>query len=90
MATLTISLSESQKAFIEAQVIAGGFASASEFIGRLIHQAEMKKEREHIDALLLEGLNSGESTPMTAQDWDDIRQEILEGLAKAKPTQKQK
>lgn len=27
----------------------------------------------HLDALLQEGLDSGPSMPMTAQDWDDIR-----------------
>ncbi len=81
MATLTISISESQQAFIEAQVVAGGFASASEYLSKLIDQAEIKKERERIDALLLEGLGSGEPTPLTAQEWDDIRREVLDGLA---------
>jgi antitoxin ParD1/3/4 len=84
MATVTVSLSESQQAFVDSQVAAGGFASASEYIGKLIQQAEIKKERERIDALLLEGLQS-EASEMTRQDWEEIRREAMELLAKQEP-----
>jgi hypothetical protein len=30
---------------------------------------------ERIEALLIEGLDSGPSTPMTPQDWDDLELE---------------
>lgn len=92
MTTLTISLSDSQKEFVEAQAVAGGFASASAYIAKLVEQAEIKKERDRINALLLEGLNSGPATPMTKQDWEDIRREVLGELAKPnrKPARKQK
>ncbi len=29
-----------------------------------------------LEALLLQGIESGDSTPMTDQDWEDIRQEV--------------
>jgi hypothetical protein len=32
--------------------------------------------RARVEALLLEGLRSGPATPMTPQDWEDIRREI--------------
>ena len=32
--------------------------------------------QEKLDALLQEGLDSGPSTPMTAQDWAEIRLEV--------------
>lgn len=32
--------------------------------------------KAHLDALLSEGLASGESTLMTNQNWNDIRQEV--------------
>ena len=41
---------------------------------------ETRKAQEELEALLLEGLQ-GEETPMTAQDWIDIRKE---GRARAK------
>ena len=30
---------------------------------------------DHLESLLLSGLNSGPMTPMTAADWDDVRRE---------------
>ena len=36
-----------------------------------------KAEKEDLERLLLEGLE-GEETPMTAQDWSDIRREARE------------
>ncbi len=32
--------------------------------------------------MLLEGLNSGNATEMTAQDWEDIRQTVSERINK--------
>ena len=34
------------------------------------------RNQAELEALLLQGLESGESTPMTDQDWEDIRQEV--------------
>jgi Arc/MetJ-type ribon-helix-helix transcriptional regulator len=81
MVTLTISLSEAQKAFVDVQVAAGGFASASAYIGRLIEQAERMKERDRINGLLQEGLKS-KASEMTGEDWEDLRHEVREELAK--------
>jgi antitoxin ParD1/3/4 len=36
------------------------------------------KANEQLQTLLLEGLNSGNATEMTAQDWEDIRQVVCE------------
>lgn len=44
-----------------------------EAVPRLIDKA-----RADLEAKLLEGLNSGPATPMTAEDWADIRREIRE------------
>jgi len=32
--------------------------------------------QEQVEALLLEGINSGESTDMTQSDWDELRQVV--------------
>ena len=34
------------------------------------------RSKAHLETLLMEGLNSGAGTPMTDQDWNDIRQEV--------------
>ena len=40
------------------------------------------RDKAHLEELLLEGLNSGPATPMTAADWDDIRRQVRDRLAK--------
>jgi antitoxin ParD1/3/4 len=82
METLMISLTKSQKAFVDAQVADGGFRSASEFIAQLIEQAEVHQERERINGLLREGLESGPSTPMRREDWEALERRVWERQAK--------
>jgi antitoxin ParD1/3/4 len=84
MATVNVSLPEYLKAFVDAEVAARGHASASEFIHLLVVKAHLEKQRERVEALVLEGLNSGPATPMTEQDWEDIRREGLAILAEEK------
>jgi antitoxin ParD1/3/4 len=92
MPTLTITLSESQKVFVNAHVKAVGLTSAGEYIRSLIQMEQLKKHRHKIDALLLEALNDGPGTPMTAQDWKDIRREVFgdQTRPKRKSPRKQK
>lgn len=35
------------------------------------------QDRERIEELLLEGLDSGPATPMTKRDWDELRKLIV-------------
>lgn len=37
-----------------------------------------REAQAKLDALLQEGLDSGPSTPMTAEDWSDIRREVAQ------------
>jgi len=39
------------------------------------HDQENGGEQKRIEALLIEGLDSGPSTPMTSADWDEIERE---------------
>jgi antitoxin ParD1/3/4 len=73
MSTVNISLPESMKAYIDEQVATGGYGTVSEFFRDLIRQDQKRKAKESLETLLLEGLESGASTPMSAQDWKDIR-----------------
>src|SRR5262245_61904626 len=38
--------------------------------------------RAKVESLLVEGLRSGPPTPMTPEDWDDIRREVSQSLAR--------
>lgn len=77
MATMSISLPDEMKAFVEAEAARQGFGTASEYIRAVIQEAqERKTKRERVDALLLEGLDSGPATPLVAADWKDIERRL--------------
>lgn len=79
---MNISLPESMRAYVEEQVARGGYSTASEYFRELVRQDQKRKAQEHLEALLLEGLDSGTATQMTTQDWEDIRQTVRERVAK--------
>jgi hypothetical protein len=48
-------------------------------------EEDLGMTQDEYDALLLEAVNSGPSTPMTREDWDSIRREALERLTARQP-----
>lgn len=77
MQTMNISLPDQLKDFVDGQVGSGRYSSVSEYVRDLIRDDEKRKAQDRLEALLLEGLQSGEATEMTPQDWTDIRAEAL-------------
>ena len=77
MQTMNISLPEPLKAFIDEQVSSGKYGSVSEYVRELVRQDEKRRAQEKLEALLLEGLESGAPVEMSRQDWEDIRREAL-------------
>lgn len=73
---MNIALPSEMKEFIQAQVVAGGYSSTSEYVRELIRADQKQKIREALEVEILKGLSSGEATPMTAKDWEDIRADI--------------
>jgi antitoxin ParD1/3/4 len=59
MATLNISMPDELRAFIEARVNMGDYQSASDYLRDLI-----RHDREEMDRLLMEGLESGKTVPL--------------------------
>jgi antitoxin ParD1/3/4 len=82
MTTLNISLPETLREFIETQAAQDGYSTASEYVCALVKEAQKQRARKKVEDLLLEGLNSGESAEMTAQEWADIRREVHEQHAR--------
>jgi antitoxin ParD1/3/4 len=80
MTSMNISVPEEMKAFIEAQMAAEGYASASEYLRTLIRDAQKRRAKQELEAKLLEGLE-GPAVEMTREDWESIRREALDGLA---------
>ncbi len=76
MTTMNVSLPDDLKAFVEEQVAGGGYGTTSEYIRALIREARKQATRERVDALLLEGLNSGPAAPMDDEWWAERRREV--------------
>lgn len=84
MKSINISLPEEMRVYIEQQVASGGYSTVSEYIRQLIRQDRQQKAEQQLEKLLLEGLNSGEATPVTAEDWTEIRQAVKKKIATRK------
>jgi antitoxin ParD1/3/4 len=78
MTNLTISLSEEMRTFIEEQAASAGYGTVSDYLKALVREEQMRRAQERLEELLLEGLESGPATPMTAEDWDEMRRQYDE------------
>jgi putative addiction module CopG family antidote len=58
VATVTISLPDSLKAFVDGQLATKGYGNVSEYFRGLLREARAKEEEARLEALLLEGLAS--------------------------------
>ncbi len=82
MNTMNIALPESMKSFVQEQVTAGGYSSVSEYVRELIRADQRRRAEEKIDALLLEGLASGEPIEATPEYWEARRRRVAERFSK--------
>jgi antitoxin ParD1/3/4 len=76
MATMTISLPETMREFVESEVTNGDYGSASELIRELVRERQKRKAQERLETLLLEGLESGQPIEIT-QDYLTERRRLL-------------
>ena len=82
MTTLTISLPESLKSFVNKQIKRKGFGNVSEYFRTLIRKAQEQEADAKLEALLIEGLDSGEDIELTRDFWKDLKIEAAQLLKK--------
>ena len=80
MSTLNISLPESMRAYIEEKVAEGGYSTASEYIRELVRADQKRAAQDKLEALLLEGLDSGEAIELHEQWWQRKKADLLARL----------
>ena len=78
LTTLTVSLPEALTAYLQEQIASGHYSTADDYIQTLIQQD--KERKTQLEPLLLQGLASGDPTPMTAADWNTIRATVQQKL----------
>lgn len=73
MTTVTISLPNSLKAFVDSQLAAKGYGNVSEYFRSLLREAQAKEDEARLEALLLEGLAS-HRIPLDEAFWKRLEQ----------------
>ena len=59
----------------------GGYGNTSEYVRDLIRAEQKQRAKEELEALIMEGINSGPATPMTKADWAQLREDIRRGCS---------
>jgi antitoxin ParD1/3/4 len=80
IATINISLPDTMKADVEEIIASEGYGNTSEFFRDLVRTYIKQRQEKKLEALLLEGLQSGKATPLTKDDFEDIKRRGLERL----------
>lgn len=82
MATVTISLPDSLRAFVDEQVETRGYGNVSEYFRTLVRTAQEREAERRLEEKLLEGLDSGEGTELTRESIARMTTELLDRVGK--------
>jgi antitoxin ParD1/3/4 len=81
MKTVTISLPEPLKSFVDLQVATKDYGNVSEYFRTLLREARAREEDSRLEALLIEGLASGDEIPLTREFWKELKSDAA-GIAR--------
>jgi antitoxin ParD1/3/4 len=84
MTTLTISLPDSLKEFIDHEVQTKGYGNVSEYVRGLLRDAQAKEADARLEQLLIEGLTRGQDIALTQGFWSELKQDAVKILARQK------
>ena len=85
MTTVTISLPETLKVFIDDQLATKGYGNVSEYFRSLLREAQEREAEARLEALLVEGLvTGGDDIPLTRAFWKDLKAEAMDLARKHK------
>ena len=77
MLTIDLTVSEAMKSFIDDQVASGDFATTTEYIHALVNEDHRRTAESRLEALLIEGLESGPPVVASEEYW---RKNLSDGL----------
>ena len=88
MQTMNISLPDPMKHFVEEQVSAGAYSSASEYVRELVRANQKRHAKERLEQILLKAINSGEPIEGTPEVVEEVRQRLRARAAQRKPAKR--
>ena len=74
MVKITLSIPEDLQAFLERQTIKNGFRSTDDY---LCHLLDGEREKEQIEGMLIEGLESGNPIEVNDDWWEQKRNTLI-------------
>jgi antitoxin ParD1/3/4 len=75
MTTLSISLPENLKSFVEEQTVLGGFPTPGDYIRSVLREAQDRRDRDELEGKLLVALEA-DAVEMDQADWDQMRERV--------------
>ena len=82
MASLNISLPQSLKDYVEDRVETGGYSTPSEYVRELLRQDHNRRAAQELEALLLDGLKSGDPIQISPEYWETKRKQLVKRRSK--------
>ena len=82
---MNISLPDPMKQYVEEQVNSGGYSSASEYVRELVRADQKRRDKDQLEQLLINSLNSGEPIEITPEMLDDVRRRLRTRAKARKP-----
>lgn len=83
MTTVTISLPDSLKKFVDKELSRKGYGNVSEYFRSLLREAKEQNENKRIETMLLKGLASGKPKKLNQKFWQDLQEEAIDLLKKS-------
>ena len=74
--SLNVSLPKVLKEYVEAQAVAEGYSTPSEYIRGLIREDRKRQAQEKLETDLLDGLNSGPAEEISSAKWAQKRSSL--------------
>jgi len=84
MQTMNISLPDPMKQFVEEQVSAGAYSSASEYVRELVRADQKRHAKEQLEQILLNAINSGDPIDVTPEMVEEVRKRLRARAAQRK------
>jgi len=91
MTTVTISLPESLREFIEVQVRTKGYGNVSEYFRGLLREAQERESDRKLEALLLESFHDPRpDIEITSEYWEGVKKRLVERVERRKRSETKK
>lgn len=86
MTTVTVSMPDSLKEFLDSEVQTKRYGNISEYIRTLLREAQTRNTDAQLQALLLQGLAGGGDLPLTPEFWRELKADAARILRQRKRT----